>query len=225
MRFRLPFLGLIVNKDPMEGLIKHYDKIAECIHIINDSVECYVAGNDTCREFDELIEQIDKVESQADKIKRSIRNHLPHSMFMAVDKTLFFNYTRSQDNVLDNAQEALHWLAMRKVAIPAIYQKDLILLLSEVNDTTTSLGPALKATIALNDGKSIDREGTKNKFRKVRKHYARAMVLRKELTNKIYNSDMDFKDIYQLMHFVDCLNEMAHQAEGCADILRAMIAR
>ena len=225
MHFRLPFLGLIANKDPMEGLVRHYDKIAECIHIINDSVECYVAGNDTCREFKELIEQIDKVESQADKIKRSIRNHLPHSLFMAVDKTLFFNYTRSQDNVLDNAQEALHWLAMRKVAIPVEYQKDLILLLSEVNDTTTSLGPALKATIALNDGKSIDREGTKNKFRKVRKHYARAVELRKELANRIYNSDMDFKDIYQLMHFVDCLNEMAHQAEGCADILRAMISR
>lgn len=225
MHFRLPFLGLIVNKDPMEGLVKHYDKIAECIHIINDSVECYVAGNATCKDFDELIEQIDTVESQADKIKRSIRNHLPHSMFMAVDKTLFFNYTRSQDNVLDNAQEALHWLAMRKVVIPSEYQKDIILLLSEVNDTTSSLGPALKATIALNDGKSIDREGTKNKFRKVRKHYAKAMVLRKELANKIYNSDMDFKDIYQLMHFVDCLNEMAHQAEGCADILRAMIAR
>ena len=225
MHFRLPFLGLIANKNPMDGLVKHYKKIAECIHIINDSVECYVAGNDTCREFTELLEQIDTVEAQADKIKRSIRNHLPHSMFMAVDKVLFFNYTRSQDNILDNAQEALHWLAMRKVSIPAEYQKDLILLLSEVNDTTTSLGPALKATIALNDGKSIDREGTKNKFRKVRKHYARSMELRRELSKRIYNSDMDFKDIYQLMHFVDCLNEMAHQAETCADMLRAMIAR
>ncbi len=225
MHFRLPFLGLIVNKNPMDGLVKHYNKIAECIHVINDSVECYVAGNNTCKEFDELIEQIDTVEAQADKIKRSIRNHLPHSMFMSVDKVLFFNYTRSQDNVLDKAQEALHWLAMRKVSIPSEYQKDLILLLSEVNDTTTSLGPALKATISLIDGKSIDREGTKNKFRKVRKHYARTMILRKDLVSRIYNSDMDFKDIYQLMHFVDCLDEMAHQTETCADILRAMIAR
>lgn len=225
MHFRLPFLDLIANKSPMDGLVKHYDKIAECIHVINDSVECYVAGNETCREFSELIEQIDTVEAQADKIKRSIRNHLPHSMFMSVDKVLFFNYTRSQDNVLDNAQEALHWLGMRKVSIPAEYQKDLILLLSEVNDTTTSLGPALKATIALNNGKSIDREGTKNKFRKVRKHYAQALKLRKNLASNIYKSDMDFKDIYQLVHFVDCLSEMAHQAETCADMLRAMIAR
>ncbi|WP_031481609.1 DUF47 domain-containing protein [Maridesulfovibrio frigidus] len=225
MRFRLPFLGIIASKDPMDGLTKHYDKIAECIQIINDSVECYVTGDATCKEFGDLIEQIDTVESQADKIKRSIRNHLPHSMFMSVDKTLFFNYTRSQDNILDNAQEALHWLAMRKVSIATEYQKDLILLLSEVNDTTTRLGPALKATIELNNGSSIDREKTKQAIRKVRKHYARAVELRKELTHKIYNSDMEFKDIYQLTHFVDCLSEMAHQAEGCADILRAMLAR
>ncbi|MBI9111972.1 DUF47 domain-containing protein [Maridesulfovibrio ferrireducens] len=225
MRFRLPFLALIVSKNPMEGLTKHYNKIAECIQIINDSVECYVTGDSTCKDFGDLIAQIDKVESEADKIKRSIRNHLPHSMFMSVDKTLFFNYTRSQDNILDYAQEALHWLGMRKVSIPEIYQKDLIILLSEVNDTTMRLGPALKATIELNDGTSLDRANTKRKIRKVRRHYAKAVELRKALTDKIYKSDMDFKDIYQLMHFVDCLSEMAHEAEGCADILRAMLAR
>ena len=225
MHFRLPFLGLIVAKNPMGGLIEHYNKIAECIQIINDSVECYVVGNASCKDFSDLIEQIDKVEGQADKIKRSVRNHLPHSMFMSIDKTLFFNYTRSQDNILDNAQEALHWLAMRKVDIPETYQKDLIILLSEVNDTTTRLGPALKATIDLIDGTSIDRERTKRKFRRVYRHHSKAVELRKELTNKIYNSDMDFKDIYQLMHFVECLSEMAHEAEGCADILRAMMAR
>lgn len=225
MRFHIPFLGLLSAKNPMEGLTKHYDKIAECIQIINDSVECYVTNGTTCKEFKELTEQIDIVEAEADKIKRSIRNHLPRSLFMSVDKTLFLNYTSSQDNVLDYAQNALHWLAMRRVEIPVEYQKDIIALISEVNEIATSLGPALKATIALINGRSLDREGTKNAFRKVRGLREKVKHLEKQLSHKIYTSDMDFKDIYQLIHFVDCIDEMAHAAESCADILRAMIAR
>ncbi len=225
MSFHIPFLGLLSANNPMDGLVKHYDKIAECIQIINDSVECYVTGGTTCKEFSELTDHIDTVEAEADKIKRSIRNHLPRSLFMAVDKTMFLNYTSSQDNVLDYAQDALHWLAMRRVDIPVEFQKDIIGLLSEVNDTTTSLGPALKATISLVNGKSIDREGTKNAFRKVRRRREKVKQLEKALTHRIYTSDMEFKDIYQLIHFVDCIDEMAHAAESCADILRAMIAR
>lgn len=225
MSFHIPFLGLLSTKNPMEGLTKHYDKIAECIQIINDSVECYVTGGTTCREFEELTGQIDTVEAQADKIKRSIRNHLPRSLFMSIDKTLFLNYTSSQDNVLDYAQDALHWLAMRRVEIPVKFQKDIINLVSEINEAATSLGPALKATISLLNGKSLDREGTKNKYRKVRSQREKVKHLEKDLTHKIYTSDMDFKDIYQLIHFVDSIDEMAHAAESCADILRAMIAR
>ena len=45
------------------------------------------------------------------------------------------------------------------------------------------------------------------------------------MSHGVYNSDMDFRDIYQLLHFFDCMHAMSHNAEGCADILRAMIAR
>ncbi|WP_027178227.1 DUF47 domain-containing protein [Maridesulfovibrio bastinii] len=225
MSFHIPFLGLLSTNDPMEGLVKHYDKIAECIQIINDSVECYVTNGNTCKEFKELTEQIDTVEAQADKIKRSIRNHLPRSLFMTVDKTLFLNYTSSQDNVLDYAQDALHWLAMRRVEIPVEFQKDIIGLVSEINEVATSLGPALKTTISLINGKSIDREGTKNAFRKVRGQREKVKDLERSLSHKIFTSKMNFKDIYQLIHFVDCIDEMAHAAESCADILRSMIAR
>jgi hypothetical protein len=40
-----------------------------------------------------------------------------------------------------------------------------------------------------------------------------------------FNSKMDFKDIYQLTHFIKQLHAMSHNAEGCSDMLRAMIAR
>lgn len=224
MSLKIPFFGLLANRSPMDGLVEHYDKIAECIATIDDSLECYVSGG-VCREFEDLTRTIDEIENHADVIKRNLRNHLPKGLFMAVEKSLFLSYTKSQDNVLDSAQDALHWLAMRKVIIPEDVQKDLIYLLDAVARTTVLLGPALKSTIALVHGESLDREGTKECYRKVRRERDNVRKRKNELQKKVYDKDIDFKDIYQLIHFIDCLDDMGHNTENCADRLRAMIAR
>lgn len=223
---RIPFYGLLSPRSPMEGLVEHYDKIAECIGIIKESLECYVSGVGACREFTELTREIDKIEDHADTIKRNLRNHLPRRLFMAVDKTLFLNYTKSQDNILDSAQEALHWLGMRQVAIPeGKHQKNLIVILEEVDTSTRLLGPALHTTIKFVHGELLDRDAAKKTYRAVRQQHHIVQKLKKDITFDIYNSDLDFKDIYQLLHFVDCLVTMSHDSENCADILRSMIAR
>lgn len=220
----LPFFGLLTTRSPMEGLVEHYEKIAESVDVIRDALTCYVAG-DKCREITEVAAVVDRIESEADKIKRKIRNHLPRRLLMPVDKTLFFNYTRSQDNVLDVAQDCMYWLSMRPVAVPRALQKDLIGFIEDVCTTLTLLGPALESTIELVYAKRLDRSGVKESFRDVRRNHEKVFKQKNKLLARIYNLDEDFKDIHQMLHFVDQLAAMSHNCESCADILRAMIAR
>jgi len=222
---RMPFFGLLSPKSPMQGLVEHYDQISDCLELIKEALECYVSGSGICREFEELLLEIDKIENQADKIKRRVRNHLPKGLFMPVEKTLFLNYTTQQDDVMDEAQEALRWLGMRRINVPSEYQRAFISLLEEVSEAATQLGPALKKTVGLVHGEHLDREGCKDKFRTVRLQREKVFKWKQQLISDIYNSDMEFKDIYQLIHFVDCLNTMAKSCEQCAGTLRAMIAR
>ncbi len=222
---KLPFFGLITPRSPMEGLVEHYDKIMEGIVLIREALECYISGSGVCREFKEITAEVDAIEDHADKIKRNIRNHLPRRLFMPVDKTLFLNYTRSQDNILDYAQEALHWLGMRRVMIQEEKQRPFVDLVEEVIYTVELLGPALHATIGLVHGDHIDRLGCKEKYRRIRTERQKIWKMQRQLVAEIYNSDMDFKDIYQLIHFVGCLNDTVKNCEVCADTLRAMIAR
>ncbi|MFO8031975.1 MAG: DUF47 family protein [Desulfohalobiaceae bacterium] len=222
---RLPFFGLLSPKSPMTGLVEHYTKISECVNIIKDALECYVSGSGLCREFEDLLQEIDAIENHADTIKRNIRNHLPKGLIMPVDKTLFLNYTRGQDNILDEAQEALHWLGMRNLYIPEQFQKPVIDLLEDVSEAAQLLEPALKATIGLVHGEHLDREGCKAKYRKIRQKRDEISKFKRKLVSEIYNSDMEFKDIYQLINFIGCLSEMVKNCEFCSDTLRAMIAR
>lgn len=221
---RLPYFGMLAAKSPLEGLTDHFDKVKEGLNVVEDLLQCLVEGR-ACEEFRELAAKMDKIENEADKIKRKIRNHLPRRLFMPVDKTLFLNYTKSQDNILDDAQVAMHWLAMRRIEIPEEYKSEIIGMIEDVSEMSELLEPALTRTIGLINTEHLDREGTKEKFRAVRAKRHQIFKNKNALISGIYNSDLDFKDIHQLIHFVEALDDMSHNMENCADILRSMIAR
>ncbi len=221
---RLNFFGLLATKSPMEGLYEHYEKIHESLEIINEALECYIGGGH-CTEFQSLQNMVNDLESQADKIIRNIRNRLPRSLFMSVEKTQFLNYTSMQDDILDAAQEALNWLAMRDVNIPEEFQRDLLYLQDDVATTLEMLGPALKETTALLHMENMNREEVKEKLRKIREKKDKVFRDKNALARKIFNSNIEFKDIYQLIHFTEKLYQMAYSSSKCAEILRTMIAR
>lgn len=225
---RLPFFGLLANHTPMNGIIDHYHQIARGMELIEDSMACYIGYGEPsaqCKDFQTLIEEVTGVEERADQIKRYIRNHTPSGLVLPVDRVIFFDYTRKQDNILDAGQDSLYWLAMRRMTVPAEFQRDLVFYLSEVSKTIKLLKPALEFTVGLLTGETVDREEAKRSFRAVRTQHKLVNQRQNELVPKIFNSDMDFKEIYQLIHYVQRLHDMSHNAEGCADMLRAMLAR
>lgn len=227
MAVRIPFFGLISMRSPLLGFLEHYEQIARGMALIEDSMECYISGGDksACKEFAALKKEVDEAEEKADIIKRNIRNHLPRSLFLPVEKHLFFSYTHEQDDILDWGQASLQWLAMRDVNVPEVFQKDLIFYLGDVSKTVKMLRPAIEGTISWVNDEGVDREELKNRFRAVRAQHKKVTEVMHDINSKLYRSDLDFKDIYQLIHFVEHLHKMSHAAEGCVNLLRVMIAR
>ena len=227
MALRIPFFGLISLRSPLLGLLEHYEQIALGMTLIEDSMECYISGggNSGCKEFAALQSEVNEAEEKADTIKRYIRNHLPRSIVLPVDKHIFFSYTRQQDDILDAGQASLQWLAMRDVVVPEVFQRDLLYFLDAVSTCVKMLKPAIEETIAWVNDEGVDREAVKQRFRTVRQQHKKVTNMMHELNAKLYRSDMDFKDIYQLIHFVEKLHAMSHSVEGCADLLRVMLAK
>ena len=69
---RSPFMSLFV-KSPFENLKRHADKVSECARMFSQAVACHI--DKKCEEFDDLTDQVAKLESEADAIKRNIRAH------------------------------------------------------------------------------------------------------------------------------------------------------
>ncbi|MCJ2533812.1 MAG: DUF47 family protein, partial [Candidatus Thermoplasmatota archaeon] len=68
--------------------------------------------------FSDLAKKVSEIEHEADGIKRNLRNHLPTSLFMPVDKGKFMWALREQDKILDHAENLVKMLDMRHTKIP-----------------------------------------------------------------------------------------------------------
>ncbi len=221
---RFPFFGILSVNSPIEGLVEHYELIAKGTMLLEQALTVYLEEG-TGRHFTEIQDILCQAEEHADSIKRNMRNHLPRGLFMAVDKPLFLSYLSKQDNILNAGQECLDWLSMRRIDTPEHFKKELVDLILEITKIVTLLEPALRGTVDLINGDETDREQTKSMYRDVRQQHAYIARRCHVLTAEIYNTDMNFKDIYQLIHFVERLKAMSHDTENCIDLLRAMIAK
>jgi len=74
-------------------------RLKECAQLFREAAICHVEGK--LKEFDTLTDRVAKLESEADAIKRNIRNHLPRGILMPVDKFQFLQYLGEQDKVKD----------------------------------------------------------------------------------------------------------------------------
>lgn len=212
------------GKRCLPALLDHYEPVARGVLVVETALREYL-NSGACLAFNTLVAEIDTLEGRADKIKRHIRNHLPRAAFLEVDKILLLGYTRSQDNILDSAQDALAWLGARTAALPAPLLESLRDYGRDVSETVRLLGPAIQATCDLVYGQSADRPGTKKTFHAVRVSHAKVSKAKRRLVKTALETPADFRDVYQFMKFVEHLHAMSHNAEGCADTLRAMIAR
>lgn len=221
MRF---ILSSLFYRSPFEGLQKHADKVKECARLFKEATVCHIGKE--CKEFDLLTEQVARMESEADDIKRNIRNHLPKGILMPVDKFEFFDYLREQDKVLDEVEDALFWLSFRPRGIPDEVATDIHHLVEAVIPPIERLSDLVALANEYFRTKS-DAQRTKMKslIRDIRQYEREADLLERELNFKIFGTIKDPLAVFHLIRLVEIIADIADHAQNASDRMRAMIAR
>ena len=225
--FRAPVADTFRRKSPFGQLLEHMEKVRECIEILGDGLIKYYNGN--YKGFSDLAEKVSEIEHEADGIKRNLRNHLPTSLFMPVDKGKFMWALREQDKILDHAENLVKMLDMRHTKIPKELQEVFISHIKLVMKTVEAMQDAVGNIRDLVETSFVkrEREQTKKYIYKVHELEWKADQKKYEMTQGIYNLEkkLDPMDVYHLLKIADWVDDIADHAENVADWLRAMIAK
>ncbi len=222
MRFK--FFSLFY-KSPFQKLKNHADKVKECAWMFKRAAECYVQLD--CEEFDTLTEEVAKLESQADDLKRDLRNHLPRGLLMPVDKFILLDCLREQDHVVDDVEEALYWLSFRpEGGIPEQLVGDFLELIDAVMPSIEKLPEMVEQAIVYFESTTEEeRNKLKSIIRDIRQAENEADLLEHELKKRIFAELKDPVEIFHMVRVIEIIGSIADDAQNAADRMRAMIAR
>ena len=221
---RLPFISLFMTS-PFDGLQEHAEKVKECAWAFQQAIECHIT--DQCEAFEEFRLDVDKLESEADSIKRRIRGHLPKGTLMPVDKFQLFRYLREQDKVLDAVEEALDWLSFRsEPGIPEALEKDFFLLVDAVMDPVEEMCRlVLETRKYFRSYSEKQRKVIKEIVHTMRRQEHDADKVEDGIKEKLLNMKIDTITVFHMIRLAETIGSIADHAENAGDMVRAMIAR
>ena len=221
---KIPFISTEMTS-PFKDLLEHAEKVKECGWAFQQAIECHLS--EKCQEFEEYKEEVTKLESDADKIKRRIRGHIPKGTRMPVSKFEIFWYIREQDKVLDAVQNSLDWLSLRRTALSS---KELSNQLTIFVDSV--MGPIETLSRMVEEAKKYfknysqkQRQIVKDIINNIRRLEHEADRIEDEFKIKIFSLEKDPIALFHMIRLVETIGSIADHAENAGEMMRAMIAR
>jgi len=96
-------IAKLFGKSPFAPLQTHMEKVSLCIEQLPILFEAIRKKND--KAIHEISKKISKLEHEADLTKNDIRNHLPKSIFLPIDRGALLEILSLQDALADQAED------------------------------------------------------------------------------------------------------------------------
>jgi uncharacterized protein len=120
----------LFSKSPFGPTQAHLKKAIECAQELRPLFEAALAS-DTER-LDAVTERINELEHETDLIKNEIRDTLPRSLFLPVDRRDLLDLIHMQDSIADSAQEVAGLLSLKALWLPDDLKPVVMQLIEEI---------------------------------------------------------------------------------------------
>ncbi|WP_456420805.1 TIGR00153 family protein [Thermococcus sp.] len=126
-----------------DAIDRHLEVVHETVKAFERLIEAYLAGN--FERAKELEGEVTRLESEADKLRRSIELMLYEGAFLPASRGDYVRLSELIDQVADAAESAAHTLILAKPRVPEELKGEIVRLVKEAVKTYEKLMEAVKA--------------------------------------------------------------------------------
>lgn len=120
-------------KSPFGALKEHMAKSSECVDLVRPMFEALLDGDE--EKLGSIAKNISKIEHRADEIKNEIRDSLPRSIFLPVDRADLLSVLSQQDSIPDTVEDIAFLLTVRRTHVPLSWREPLLQYVDRCVDT------------------------------------------------------------------------------------------
>ena len=213
-------------KSPFKPLVSHIDKVNECVNQIKPLFDAFLSSD--YEKVESIATEISKVEHKADKIKDDIRQHLPQSIFLPVDKRDYMHLLSAQDDIADAVEDLAVLMRIKNINIPDALSQPLIELVDYVvtlaNDACgmiRELEDLLEASFGGAEAEKVEKMASDLGIAEYE-----ADKMQFLLAKRLFSlNDLSAADLFLLNELIKKLGGVADQSEKIGKTLRVFISR
>ena len=123
----MPSINPILNlfgSSPIKPLQQHMAKVVECVSELPMLIEAACTGDLATVEIQQG--RISALENEADDLKHALRQHLPRSLFLPVDRRDLLEVLTTQDNIANCAKDIAGLVLGRKMHFPEVIRSQMV---------------------------------------------------------------------------------------------------
>jgi hypothetical protein len=221
-----PFVSLF-GRSPIGPMQQHIAKAHECAANLVPFFEAVMAQDWT--QVAQVQQEMVRLEKEADKLKKSVRLHLPKSLFLPVPRSDLLELLSVQDKVANRAKDIAGLMLGREMAIPAELQP---LIRTFVQRTVDASAQALKAMNELDELLETGFGGREAKLVEtlveelddIEDDTDRLQIEVRRALFKL-EKDMPAVDVMFLYQIIDWVGDVADRAQRVGNRLEQLLAR
>lgn len=221
-----PFVSLF-GRSPIGPMQQHIAKAHECAANLVPFFEAVMVED--WAKVEQVQQDMSRLEHEADKLKKSVRLHLPKSLFLPVPRSDLLELLSVQDKVANRAKDIAGLMLGRQMAIPQALQP---LMRTYVQRSVDASAQALKAMNELDElletgfaGREAVLVETLIEELGVIEHDTDRLQIEVRRTLFKLEKDLPPVDVMFLYQIIDWIGDVADRAQRVGNRLEQLLAR
>lgn len=218
-------LGTILNlfgRSPFAPLQKHMEKVSACVHLLKDLFIAMEKKDYAALEG--IAKEIADLEHQADITKNDIRNHLPKSLYLPIDRSQLLEILSTQDKIADAAEDIAVLTSLKPLELLPSFKAEFLDFLDKNISTFDSAKSIINEMHELLESSfgGIEAEKVKSMADEVSYKEHEVDVVQIELLKKLFGreSEMTYSTFYLWQKIFAMTADISNLSERLADRVR-----
>ncbi len=218
-------IARLFGKSPFAPLQSHMKKVSICIERLSDIFNALAKMD--MEKIEKLVAELSRMEHEADLTKNDIRNHLPKSLFLPIDRAHFLEILSVQDSIADKAEDVGILLTLRPLEhfrnfhedVLALFRKNEIVFL-DAKHIIEEIDELLESSFG-----GIEAEKVKAMVEQTAYKEYEADKMQKQLMKQLFmhGDTLSVPAFYLWMRLIEEVGAISHLSERLANRIRMIL--
>lgn len=215
-------ISRLFGKSPFAPLLTHLELVSHCVEHVPELFKA-LKTNDF-KKIEALANDIAKLEHKADLTKNDIRNQLPNTLFLAIDRAMLLEILSIQDNIADSCEDVGVLLTLKPLTLPSCFEPHFDLFLQKNLDAFHGLQRMMRELHDLMESSfgGVEAEKVRGIIDEIALKEHEADQVQFDLLKALYNADdqFTFSSFYLWQKVFYSLSSISNLSEKQANRVR-----